>query len=530
MANPDGTIKRLLAKADMFQVALAAFTIYGVVCKLLLSLNLSLNSDTIVPGVLSMEIGRNGNYLLKGLILNSMDSQLFEDIVPFHLVPQILTDFSPDALRLTTFFIYLSLVVVCSYLVFCVTKNKTSMLVFAALMANLCPLSYSYFEAPMSHIAAILFSCVFIIILFPGHRLAFINSDRRRIIAASALFVAIFLFTFSDLMFAAFFVLPFTVCYLLFYGKKGYRSSLLVALTLLSSALALIFSRYLVNALDLAHFITLHISLTGRYVVLVNITLYFKGLLLLVSGNLLNGINDAAQFGYGALIAVLLFLAVGYFTLKNILKDDNDGRKFLLAFFVLSSAVVAVPYIFTTLCVNIYTTRYLTFTALAIFLLIALYFDNKNKALVVCILLILIIFSLANFNAVNGLDYHPNKAEYGLISYLKQNNLTFGYSDYWNANIITYLSHGDVTVRAVNVSADGLRPVMLNSAAGWYEDEPGTYFLLIKQARPDLVNASSLLIDKHAAAATYQSNGYIIYLFTSSAANDNMLLFPSAAT
>jgi hypothetical protein len=204
-------------------------------------------------------------------------------------------------------------------------------------------------------------------------------------------------------------------------------------------------------------------------------------------------------------------------------RDVTDRRKVTLTFFIVSGAIVFVPYVFTTLCVSISTTRYLTFTALLIFLIIALYFHNKNKIFALAIILLLVIFSLSNFNVVKGLDYHPNKGEYSIINYLKDNNLTFGYGDYWDSNIITYLSSGDVTIRPVIIGEDGLRQFRLISSDKWYEEKPDLYFLLIKNMRQGPLDASKVLVKTHIPDSIYQHNGYTIYVFNNTTGTNRVL-------
>lgn len=521
-------VKQMMARHSVYQVALIAFTIYGMACKFLFSLNLPLNSDQVIPGSLAMEMWLNGNYLLKGIYLNSLDSQLFNDILLFHLVPQVLTDFNPDVLRTTAFAIFFLTVVIFSYIVFIVTKDKTNALVFAALMANITPISYSYFVSPMSHIAAILSAGVFIILFLTRfNRLSDVDGkDRKGLVEISLLLILMVIFTFSDFMFAVFFTFPVAGYYLFFYGKKSYRSGLFAGMLLMTVVSAFIFSKFIVNKLGLAYFITLPVLPAGiEKIVLVNIPLYVKGLLLLVNGNLYIGLTDVANFGLIEVLTAVLFLVVLGLAVKNMFDGRADQRKIVLAFFIFSVAVTFSAYVFTTLCVNIFTTRYLTFTALLVFLLISVYFSHKNKAMTLSILLILVIFSVVNINTVKTLDYHPSQGQYDIIDYLRQNNLTFGYSDYWDSNIITYLSGGDIIIRPVTAGADGLRPFRSISTDEWYKEKPDRYFLLINNENQNQVNGFRALIETIASSSVYQHKSYTIYLFENTTNINDKLLF-----
>jgi hypothetical protein len=475
-----------------------------------------------------MEIGRNGNYLLNGIYLNAMDSQLFEDVLLFHLVPQILSNFDPALLRISAFVIYVCIIVVYSSIVLILTKSKTNMLVFAALMANTELLSYGYFRLPMYHSGTILFAGVFIL-LFSIRNYGLVNINLKNykgLLCAFTIIGLVFLFTFSDLMFALFFIIPFVTCYLLFYDKKSDMSNLFVITIGASGLFAYLFSKYIVNALGMAYFTTMPVSLAGlENAVLVNIPLYFEGLLLLISGNLYRALAGFTSFGYTESLTLFLLIVIIYMVVTRIIQEKTSRRKIVLTFFFFSSAIVFIPYVFTSLCVNISTTRYLTFTALLLFMIISLYFDHKNKLFPIVILLLLVVFSLSNFNLVNSLDYHPNKGEYKVLDYLKEKKLTIGYSDYWDANIFTYLSHGDVTIRSVSIWPDGLRPQKLISADRWYEEKPRDYFLLVNNAHLDDVNASEALVKKYTPGSSYHYAGYTIYVFNDSI-NIGCFIFP----
>jgi glutathionyl-hydroquinone reductase len=70
---------------------LVIFVISGMAVKLYLSANQELSSDTVGMGLESMEIWKHQNYLLTGYHVTAADTFFFTELVPFQLVPQILT-------------------------------------------------------------------------------------------------------------------------------------------------------------------------------------------------------------------------------------------------------------------------------------------------------------------------------------------------------------------------------------------------------------------------------------------------------
>ncbi|OPY27214.1 MAG: hypothetical protein A4E28_02113 [Methanocella sp. PtaU1.Bin125] len=521
-------LKEMLARGSLYRVVLAAFTIYGMACKFLLSLNLQLNSDLITPGFLAMEMVKNGNYLLKGIYLNALDSQLFNDVLLFHLVPQALSNYDPGVLRVTGFVIFMLVVAVFSYIVFIVTKDKTNTLVFAALMANIMPLSYSFFDAPMSHISAILFAGVFMILFLTWFdRLSCIDvKNPKGLAAVSLLLIALAILTFSNLIFAVFFIFPVAGYYLFLHGKKSYRSIIFAVMLLASGGAAVIFARFIVNRLGLACFNSIPVIPRGiEHIAFVNIPLYVNGLLLLICSNVYRGVAGFASFGVIEALTAVLFLVVLGLAVKNLLDGNAEHKRIALAFLLFSVVATFVAYVFTSLCVNIYTTRYLTFTAVLVFLLISAYFSYRNKAMAASVLLILVVFAAINFDTVKALSYHPNKGEREIIGYLGENNLTFGYSGYWDSIILTYLSGGEIVVRPVMAGDGGLKPVRLISSDEWYNEIPDRYFLLVNNARKDQVNDTRALVETVPSSAVYHYKGYTIYAFNNTTNINNKLLF-----
>jgi hypothetical protein len=130
------------------------------------------------------------------------------------------------------------------------------------------------------------------------------------------------------------------------------------------------------------------------------------------------------------------------------------------------------------------TTRYLTFTALSIYLLISLSYQRSNKLQIFLIFILLSSGALSNYIFLDRLDYSPNKAELDLIDYLSRNNLTNGYADYWDSNVITYLSKERITVLPATISCNKLVPFLWLSCEKWYainldQSTSKRYFILI---------------------------------------------------
>jgi hypothetical protein len=143
----------------------------------------------------------------------------------------------------------------------------------------------------------------------------------------------------------------------------------------------------------------------------------------------------------------------------------------------------------------------------------------------VAIILLLAIFAFTNYNIANSLNYQPNVPEYDLINYLSENNLTYGYGDYWDSDIITYLSNGKVAVRSAWICTDGIRPYKLISNDNWYKEGSYEYFLLVNHNYQYQIDASEVLTKTSPPAMTYQYKKYTIYVYNNSLSEHSILLF-----
>jgi hypothetical protein len=128
--------------------------------------------------------------------------------------------------------------------------------------------------------------------------------------------------------------------------------------------------------------------------------------------------------------------------------------------------------------IDIASTRYLTFTAIAAFMAIAVSYRPADKVFSALALALLLISAFYGAVQLGDLK-QPNAVEYGLISYLKENDQTFGYGTYWSSNIVTYLSGEEVTVRKTVFYRDDIKPWMWHSSERWYQSTPDRSFILV---------------------------------------------------
>jgi hypothetical protein len=530
--DPSSTGKKMQFFKDSYvNPVLVIFIIWGLITKFFISINLKLDSDAVGMGVMSMEIGKYHNFLLSGYHLGSADPLVFTELVPFQLIPQIFTNYNPLALKVMVFFIFILSIMVLAYLVWSVSGNFPSALLFAALAANVPFEGYFWFAYPNSHNATTLFGAVILVILFYYSLSAekqqdSVGNPRKKKtgetytiprLCSPVLIVLVFLAVFSDTLIVVLVLVPFILAYLLFYEKKTkIMNSLIISLGI-TSVVAYILKTYFITSWIKADYEMNSIS----EIFFVTIPLFFKTQFLLLNNGLSALAGGSAAVGPVEIISLVLFAAVILYCIKNGWDDWHTiapEQRRLSVVLLFSVFVMAIAFIVSGYAHNITASRYVTFTALVLLMLVAMTCPVSKKACAYLVVSLLLVSAIAGSLALGSVNTNPNDRELGLITYLKSQNLTYGYGTYWNSNIITYLSGETVTVRSTYFLPDDLMQDHLNSCDRWYTTRPDRMFLLYDTTRPEDKAQKNfpLLVKPNNTSQILKYRDYEIYPFNNS--------------
>lgn len=506
---------------NLINLTLIAFILLGLAGKLLISLNLRLHSDDVYIGMVCLEMAKGHNFFLSGFYLVPMNTHLFNSILLFHLIPQIISNYDPTAIRLISYFIYLLIIAVFSFVVYKISHSITNPLIFAAFMANLDPGSYYYYSEPVYHIATLFFAGLLVILFFDmvndtSSRLF----DNNHIIKSIFFIVAINLLAFSDALIIAFFFIPFTICYVVYNKHKSKFLNALVLMLDLSVIFTYLFLDKIINFIFATKFYDLPTQPKNLAIILNNIALYVEGLVLLYSSKLYIFIldsNNAQIYSFVLLLCTFLIVIV---CIYEIYKHKSTLNMPVYAFFLIS--IITIFVLFSVVFAqNITSTRYITYTMIIGFIILSLAYKDKNLLYITLVFIILIINSIYCIQYIGVLNYHPNDDQYELINYLQENNLKTGYGDYWDANLITYLSHEKITIRPIYFYRDGITPMKLLTSENWYVSRPETYFVILNQNYGNDVKEFDQVLKGHEPIVTYDYQNYKIYCYNST---DNIWL------
>ncbi|MBP1929535.1 hypothetical protein J2741_002082 [Methanolinea mesophila] len=524
--NASAIQERLPFLKNFTRLIFIFFIVYGFITKFFISLYLSLDSDSVGMGLMSMEIGKHYNFLLSGYHLLSTDSLVLTELIPFQLVPQILTNYNPVALKLVVFFIFILAVFLLSYLVYLVTKDTTATLLFGALAANIPPEGYFWYTYPTTHNATIVFGALILILLCVmntrmrthkkgegAHRE--MNSSNLNISWSHfiALLVLVFLSVFSDSIILVWILIPCIIAHILVYPAKGYAGNFIILLMGVVAVIAYVIKTFFIPGWIKGNFGIHSIS----DIFLVNIPLYLKAQAMLLNTGLYH-LMGGREINIVDILSILLFAVLILYTLLNMVKDfkkGSTGKRFFYTIFVTSIVLIVVSFLISTYVYDITGARYLTFGTLAILILVAASSSEGGKSFTVIVVAFLILSGISSFAYVSNLDPNPNEREYDLISFLEDQNLMYGYGTYWDSNIITYLSKEKVTIRPTYFLPDSIRPFLLNACDRWWEYRPESAFLLVDTTRNDEYQAElPSLREKWNLSKVFHYRDYDIYPIT----------------
>ena len=147
--------------------------------------------------------------------------------------------------------------------------------------------------------------------------------------------------------------------------------------------------------------------------------------------------------------------------------------------------------------------------------------SNKKRLCVLTLIPVLVISALT-VNDIRKMpaDYNQHNGLYAVADYLENNNLTYGYATFWNANSLTVISDSKSKVRSIRVSDEGEYSInYYQSQRSWFDDQPNqeNYFLLLNgNEYENIKNNNNLVLQIPHTEANVE--GYTILVF-----NENII-------
>jgi len=485
---------KLLVRFDNFSkldISLLIFVVISLCIKWLYLIHVELNSDTVHPALLSQDIRTYGFQVLTQYRLPSDDPYLFSDTLFFHLPIHFFLNFSLIALKISSFLIFILIICVFSLIVFFATKKKIIALSFAAFFTALPPSSSLTYMTPIFHNGTIFF----IGLLF----LLFWYTKKNYHYTLILTFIITGLAVFSDSIIIMWFFIPFYIVLFHFDKEELNKNKYTYILILFISIIIFLIKKFFIPTFR-HHMVTFTLdpsAIVHNFFTMSKIYVYFYNEIFFSLTNWFNIFFASA--------IVILSIIIVYESTDQLkrkfpifhLKESNRANIFtgffneiteinlLKATLIFCIVIPSIIFILSDYA-NFGNLRYLSFSFLAALLVFFFNLKIDNPRIVIPLLLLIIVNIGIGINTIASMSDHNNSDSNQLLNSLIENNLTFGYGDYWDANYITYLSHGAVTMRPVTYRDNDIFPFEWLTCDCWYRNPPSDYFLLVGERNSDL--------------------------------------------
>lgn len=265
--------------------------------------------------------------------------------------------------------------------------------------------------------------------------------------------------------------------------------------------------------------------------IVTNIIASLHGLLIIYNANFFGLQTQVMAVGFllnTIILGVIIVFIVRY--LKTMVKAPKDRPKLVtlwLGFFALVPALVFLIYTSSSLALVSNYRFYMIFVYCSVLLLAIVVASIKNKSVRRIVGVLIICASLFNLgyttvfrersifaNSTVSVN-RGNALNYALIDIMESKGLTKGYTSFWQGNINTYLSDGEVAALAV-LCADGITiPFKWNVDGALYDRNAertfylyDPYFTTPGVCTPDQAIAQ---FGEPAEAFQYQNKTFLIY-------------------
>jgi hypothetical protein len=463
-------------------LALLAAILAAGAGKLSIALRIGLDSDNAQHALYFYDAIENGNHLLRDWYMPA-NSYLFTDYL-FNFLLGLLMGMGPLTLRLAAFLVF---GLGTAFLALAIGRTFGALAgLFTALVVLSLPIHpFEFLLQPCLHNGTVTMSFLLLLLFVEvvrggggkgeGPRTAWL----RRALLMLAFFVVAALTAFSDLYLLAFFVAPLLLALatagLARRRPASYRLLGALVLLLLGAVLAGTYLTHLAEAFG-PHLTEVSVTGLGAGGLPDRLKALALRVLMTLSGRE-GEVTPLALMNLGLLIASARAAFV-------MLRGEGDPRRwFALAYFLASIAVLSGAVTFKEY--NPY--RYLAPVAYSFAVLVALALARTGwtkgahaRRAFVILCMVSAVLSLRD-----GLAYEGRQGRAELAAALQEDGLSYGYAEYWDANIVTLLTENRVRVRGIRMEPEDGRiaPNHWFSKSEWYHPSrlKGETFLVLPE-------------------------------------------------
>lgn len=212
-------------------------------------------------------------------------------------------------------------------------------------------------------------------------------------------------------------------------------------------------------------------------------------------------------------ISVFLLLGVLVFCTVKAFQRAHGNRLFVTLFLIVSFVLNLFVFVFTT---STMVPRYFLPVFILVLPVLCVYGEEEelrfDRAAVTVLLAGCLLLGTAK-TVVSLVENDRNERKEKVAEFLKNSEYHFGFATYWNANILTEMTDGEVEVANIT-DPETLEYFMWSSPAKYYEENyhEGSVFLLVSwEEEVEWLESRTLQTGQE----IYDDGGYSVYVFDS---------------
>lgn len=216
--------------------------------------------------------------------------------------------------------------------------------------------------------------------------------------------------------------------------------------------------------------------------------------------------------GVITILAFVLTTVFGYCTVK-IYRGTCGQRFFVTLFLVVSFALNLFVFVFTT---STMVPRYYITVFIFVLPVLCFYLEREElffDRLAVSLILIGCLTAASGKTVMSYITVDKNASKRPVAQFLREEGYTFGYASYWNANIVTELTDGEVEIANVG-DPRYLEYFQWSSPMKYYENgyHKGETFLLLTEEE---IRESAGCAALRQGRVVYEDGGYTVFVYDS---------------
>jgi len=199
-------------------------------------------------------------------------------------------------------------------------------------------------------------------------------------------------------------------------------------------------------------------------------------------------------------------------------KINEHGYKIWILIHWILTFLIMIAYVFGNLSAASWRLIPILVTAIITTIILVFWIYNnciKIRRVILLIVLPIVIVAICNVIEIIKMSYDYGKDSnlYLVYEKLYNNDITYGYATFWQANALTVMSDSKVKCRSINISKNNYEPYYYQQDESWFLEQEGQdeYFVILTEYEYYTMQTSHPLYVN--AIARLKLNDYYVFIY-----------------